>query len=336
MLRIVWNRKVQPEEPVPGTPKRSGSFPAAWIVGASIFVVPLAVTLYAIAATGPVAGMRIAGTALILSGASVGVGALLGLLFGVPRPQDPEEPKGDTAEDVAMARRTTSARFTMNTNLGEVSDWLTKILVGVGLTQIRNVGPALATLSQSVATPFGPSETAQVFAGSVIVYLTVFGFIAGWLCSVLYLPNELSNALQARAEERAQEKVESTAERFVDRAIAYEKAALEVIQTALQSDGRTFERGHDAGRADGAFEAADGRVVVETLYRSRSLRRSEVEKVVRRLGGGAHVMLITPVGFTKQARKWVEDTGTPIDLVTWHDVGDDDKIYETVHRLVRA
>ena len=71
----------------------------------------------------------------VVAGASAMVAWLLGLLFGIPRsiarPGDPAPAAANTAQ--ASAAQPT---LRVNTNLEDVSDWLTKTLIGVGLTQL--------------------------------------------------------------------------------------------------------------------------------------------------------------------------------------------------------
>src|ERR1700743_738960 len=60
----------------------------------------------------------------LVAGASWGVGSVLGFLFGVPRLRTStgaQPPVGDRSQ------------FTPNTNLEQISDWLTKIIVGATL-----------------------------------------------------------------------------------------------------------------------------------------------------------------------------------------------------------
>src|SRR5215207_3296326 len=60
----------------------------------------------------------------IAFGAAFGVGALVGFLFGIPRRFQRE------GSDPALGG------LVVNTNLEQISDWLTKIIVGVGLVEI--------------------------------------------------------------------------------------------------------------------------------------------------------------------------------------------------------
>jgi len=64
---------------------------------------------------------------LFLAGASTVAGSLVGFLFGVPQYRRPDH----------SSTRNANSTTTPNTNLEQISDWLTKIIVGVGLELIR-------------------------------------------------------------------------------------------------------------------------------------------------------------------------------------------------------
>ena len=74
---------------------------------------------------------RIFGLSVIFATACAVSGWLLGLLFGIPR--------GARASGVSAAPEPTPESRPVNTNLVDISDWLTKTIVGVGLTQLFNV-----------------------------------------------------------------------------------------------------------------------------------------------------------------------------------------------------
>jgi hypothetical protein len=123
---------------------------------------------------GVVAAVGVCGTIFVASG---GVGAFLGFLFAVPRVlARGAEPETSTAEDKSVtqdkgqsakevdARPSNAKRLRRmlqtNTNLERISDWLTTMLVGVGLSQIGNIGKGLTAFGDSLA------ERARVFGGS--------------------------------------------------------------------------------------------------------------------------------------------------------------------------
>ena len=104
-------------------------------------------------------------TSVAIAGASVTVGALLGFIFGVPRLlQSDDLDKGQL-------------RILSNSNLEQISDWLTKILVGVGLVQIQNVPSALAQLGAILEPGLGSASSSAAFGVSTTLYCFVIGFV---------------------------------------------------------------------------------------------------------------------------------------------------------------
>src|SRR5690349_20427007 len=84
-------------------------------------------------------------SAIMMSMASVLLGGLTGFLFGIPR-----------ALTSATSGNSGSRRpFLENTNLEQVSDWLTKIIVGVSLVQFSNIISGTRDLAKTVAPIFG-------------------------------------------------------------------------------------------------------------------------------------------------------------------------------------
>jgi uncharacterized membrane protein len=113
-------------------------------------------------------------TAYLWAMMCIALGALIGFLFAVPR-VNPEIK--------------TNSFLVTNTNIEQVSDWLTKILVGVGLINFKEIGQFLDGLSDKLAPSLG-TEAAPVgkpFALSLIVYFFVVGLIQGYLLTRLFL-----------------------------------------------------------------------------------------------------------------------------------------------------
>ncbi len=111
------------------------------------------------------------GTALLVAATAMASGALLGFLFGIPRSLQAD--RDATRED--------SAPLSQNTNLEQISDWLTKILVGVGLVQFGAIGSAAGRLINNVSVAFEPKAGAKVIAGSLLVLSSVAGFMIGYV-----------------------------------------------------------------------------------------------------------------------------------------------------------
>lgn len=74
----------------------------------------------------------------------------------------------------------------VNTNLEQISDWLTKIIVGVSLVNSEKVGSAMVAASKEMAKSFG-GEPASSLALAMLTYFGVIGLLGGYLLTRLYL-----------------------------------------------------------------------------------------------------------------------------------------------------
>ena len=108
-------------------------------------------------------------------------GALVGFLFGVPK----------------VNLEGSRAVYRPNSNIEVVSDWLTKIIVGVGLVEFRDIGAFLSRLSVRLgkALSSGPEDQpeAAAFALALIVYFFMAGMIQGYLLTRMYLSRQFEN-----------------------------------------------------------------------------------------------------------------------------------------------
>lgn len=125
----------------------------------------------------------------------LGLGGLLGFLFGIPKvlQQEATDPTPGASRYV----------LGVNTNLEQISDWLTKLLIGVGLVELSRLPTAIATVALEM-TGNTPGLTKSL-AEAIIVLFSVEGFIGGYLCTRLYLPRELRRADQATYDEETRE-----------------------------------------------------------------------------------------------------------------------------------
>jgi len=127
------------------------------------------------------------GLLLLISLASLLCGAVFGFLFGIPRLNRNYDPREDY-------QRTT--KYTPNTNLEDVSDWLTKIIIGVTLTQLTKIPGYLQSLADNILLNNSCETLDCNFARPVIIsciiYFFIAGFITGYFYTRLYLPNLFS------------------------------------------------------------------------------------------------------------------------------------------------
>jgi hypothetical protein len=148
--------------------------------------------------------------------ASLITGATLGLLFGIPRANRERQASpgatGDSgatesttreggtmasASAPAAAKESAQPLFRSNTNLEEISDWLTKIIVGLGLAHLAQmpgyVRRLTAFVSRSGSVPGAEAFTPNV-ALAVMVAFGGCGFLLGYLMTRLFLQGALGRA----------------------------------------------------------------------------------------------------------------------------------------------
>ena len=129
-------------------------------------------------------------------------GFLAGFLFGVPKVVG-DGAQGAPASGTNQALQSTSSFAQRpNTNLEQISDWLTKIIVGLGLVELRrapdHLKSAATWVAETLSTKGTLSPAAISFAGSLIVYFSILGFLSGYLLTLLFLAGAFGRAgLQA-------------------------------------------------------------------------------------------------------------------------------------------
>jgi hypothetical protein len=141
---------------------------------------------YGIAAGADVAsGSMVIVTSLALLGTSFVVGGLLGLLFGLPRDVD-----------IALRRQASSARFSFNSNLLKVSDWITTIVVGLTLVNLGRIPGALESFGSWIAPSLGGKTGSAQFGILTLMFGTTLGFIMSFTYTTLVFRQTLETSEQ--------------------------------------------------------------------------------------------------------------------------------------------
>jgi hypothetical protein len=167
------------------------------------------VFIYAVQSTSWRVFFTTASTGIVVGAAALFIGGLLGFLFGIPRTLQrsgatpPSSTPPDANSATPSADTSNGTEFQANTNLEQISDWLTKILVGVGLTQIVPILEKLRSLSLTVSRALGGTSANCVpltncdnnsFAMALILFFLVVGFLFAYLWTRLYLPGAFRRA----------------------------------------------------------------------------------------------------------------------------------------------
>lgn len=147
-------------------------------------------------------GMREIARWLIIAGGILTTGCATGFLFAIPRTlQREREAKpsrsavvdasaGDGVDQVdqdELSSTRTLIRYTVNSNLEQISDWLTKIIVGVGLVDLHKLPGLASRAARFLAGGLDSNAQGRAFALGLILYFGVLGFVAGYVTTRVYL-----------------------------------------------------------------------------------------------------------------------------------------------------
>jgi hypothetical protein len=133
---------------------------------------------------------KVFSTGLLVAGSSGAVGGIVGFLFGIPR--SPQETSG------------ANTQYQANTNLEQVSDWLTKILVGVGLVQLARAPSGIGRLADDLKVPLGDLPSSAGFGLALVIGFAILGFLFLYLWARIALPRELPTVAAAVAQALSQ------------------------------------------------------------------------------------------------------------------------------------
>ncbi|HUD75784.1 MAG TPA: hypothetical protein VMQ76_11990 [Terracidiphilus sp.] len=158
--------------------------------------------------------LRILGMGMLLAGAALLSGFLLGFIFAIPRLGE-QKAKAATAQpnDSPTAEFVSQPNpIQFNDNLVQISDWLTKIIVGVGLVELHSIPRRLGTLSYYLALGLQPVSSAgggsgagtlaegQVTGLAILVFYFTLGFLLGYVWTMIYLKMGLQGLIRTKKE----------------------------------------------------------------------------------------------------------------------------------------
>jgi hypothetical protein len=251
----------------------------------------------------------------MLSAAAVGVavsasalliGGLLGFLFAIPRSLQEGRPTPSAqtgkapsaaptdqpplASSAAVARPNPSVpsassandthahdvAFATNTNLEQISDWLTKVLVGVGLTQLNSIptklhalgvvlGPAMGDTGLSSSDTVGPGGWVGV---ALALFFCIDGFLYGYLWTRLFGASFLAEAAMDMIRPKIVQQVLAT----VDAQSQRDAQALKLV--ARQLDASSDTPPVDPSDLRNAILAASPDTRVEMFTQAKTVRSS--------------------------------------------------------------
>ncbi len=121
------------------------------------------------------------GAGFFLAGSSLLGGVLIGFLFAIPKSET-----GNGKSSAPTDANNTTSKYSLNTNLEDISDWLSKMIIGVGLVQLTSV-PEYIKRASEYWTSAGNSGFTQPYTSAMIIFFSLLGFLVGYLWTRLVL-----------------------------------------------------------------------------------------------------------------------------------------------------
>jgi len=141
---------------------------------------------------------------LLWAMAYIVAGGVTGMIFAIPKeikamPGVAIPDNGKNSDEVKefnlQATQALKRNFEENTNLNQISDWLTKVIVGAGLVQLKDIPgfviKVAERMSRGLIKPNHNIDAAISTSAGIIIYFTVFGFITGYLVTKVMITDLL-------------------------------------------------------------------------------------------------------------------------------------------------
>ena len=151
------------------------------------------VAVYAFSTLGP--HSTYLGVGVLTSLAAFVAGCFVGFLFGIPRAVS----SGELRQNQSAASAAGSSGLGASTNLAEVSDWLTKLVLGAGLVELTRLGGPVGRLIDDIAAGLHSSgasaasvQAAKVMAGAIIFGYLIMGLLNGYIVTTTWYQSKVS------------------------------------------------------------------------------------------------------------------------------------------------
>lgn len=126
----------------------------------------------------PEMGGKILFIGIIIAIAAFASSFFLGTLFGMPKRNNEKE-----------------CDYTLNNSLIEISDWLTKIIVGLGLVYLKEIPGFLISLGEYITTSCKyDGQLLNVYSIGIVIYFVFLGLYIGYNYMRLVLSNKYKYA----------------------------------------------------------------------------------------------------------------------------------------------
>lgn len=126
----------------------------------------------------------ILGANLLVGIAAAAAGAVFGFIFGIPRTMNPAD-RAAVAAAASQDGAATHAVMAANTNLERISDWLSTLLIGATLVQIKDIAAWVGALGKDLVKTGTIANDALVPV--IVILFFSLAFLGVYLITRLYL-----------------------------------------------------------------------------------------------------------------------------------------------------
>ena len=177
-------------------------------------------------------------TAAAVVGAYYISGCALGFLFAIPKSFQTTAPPRVVNDDGSI-EQIEEAAYKDNTSLEEISDWLTKIIIGLSLTQFHHIQNMLEEAAGYISSAFQLADTGMnffVFSYAMIVLFGVAGMVSGYLWTRIEFRRILTESLRELQKRKKFEEMSDTLIRQLNDPQNVEFSSTEVDQQTPPSN----------------------------------------------------------------------------------------------------
>jgi hypothetical protein len=211
------------------------------------------------------------GVLTIVAAAGFAAGGLVGFVFGIPRiPNGNGAPESKSVESGSSGPNGNGSLL-HNSNLVQVSDWLTKILLGAGLTQMGQIGSTLGSIAQHVTADTGVDTG---YIAPLIVYFVVLGFLSVYVWTITSFTGIISRSLREEVSAVVQSQVSGlvTEITHVKQEAKHQNQAWLLIETQLNRESR--EQDTPVAEIKGVLARLEQPDLVQIFHHVRRIRHS--------------------------------------------------------------
>ena len=124
--------------------------------------------------------------ALLVALAAVLAGGIVGFIFGIPKTA------ATATSTTTSGTVTATSEYQGNSNLEQISDWLTKILVGAGLVQLGEIRNELDKFGSRLSESGSLGASGWIAGPAIIIAYLIAGFLLAYLWARIYMAKALT------------------------------------------------------------------------------------------------------------------------------------------------